>query len=79
MYVQVIDDSADKTIISASTKAVKKEAKGKTEETKSLGKLLAEKAQKAGIKEMVLDRGRYTYHGRVKALADILKESGIKI
>jgi len=79
MYAQVIDDIEDKTIISASTRAVKKEVKGKAKETESLGKLLAEKAKEAGIKEMVLDRGRYAYHGRVKTLTEILKESGIKI
>ena len=72
MYAQVIDDSIGKTVISASVK-------GKTSGTQVLGTLLAGKAKEAGITTMVLDRGRYAYHGRIKALADILRESGVKI
>ena len=66
-------------MISASTKGIKEESKGKTNDSKVLGALLAERAKEAGILTMVLDRGRYTYHGRIKALTHILRESGIKI
>lgn len=79
MYAQVIDDLTQKTIVSASTRGVKKESKGKVGEVEVLGKLLAERVKEAGIKEMVLDRGRYAYHGRVKALTDVLRENGIKL
>lgn len=51
---------------------------GKTEKARRVGKILAEKALKKGIAKVVFDRGGYKYHGRIKALADICREEGLK-
>ena len=81
IYAQVIDDTAGKTIAAAST--LEKDLKGalKTGANKdaavAVGKLVAERAIKAGIKEVVFDRGSYLYHGRVKALADAARDGGL--
>lgn len=81
IYAQVIDDAQGKTIAAAST--LEKNVKGslKTGADKAaaaaVGKLIAERATKAGIKEVVFDRGGYLYHGRVKALADAAREGGL--
>jgi large subunit ribosomal protein L18 len=81
IYVQVIDDVAGKTLAAASSidKALKGELKTGADvaAAKAVGKLLAERAVKNGVKEVVFDRGRYLYHGRVKALADAARESGL--
>jgi large subunit ribosomal protein L18 len=78
---QVIDDTAGKTLVSASTLDAELEAqvKGlkKTEQAKLVGKTLAERAKKAGVKAVVFDRGGYKYHGRVKALAEASREGGL--
>lgn len=83
MYAQIIDDSQGKTLASASTLSkeitdVVKEAKSKTEKSKLIGKLLAEKAADQKIKTVVFDRGGAAYHGRVKAVADAAREAGLK-
>jgi large subunit ribosomal protein L18 len=81
IYAQVIDDAGGKTVAAAST--LEKDVKGalKTGADKAaaaaVGKLIAERAVKAGIKEVVFDRGGYIYHGRVKALADAAREAGL--
>jgi len=78
IYVQLIDDESGKTLVSASSHEIK--AKGKKSEIASeVGKLAAEKALKAGIKEAVFDRGGYQYHGRIKQLADGARAQGLKI
>lgn len=77
LYSQIIDDSQNKTLVAGSTK----ENKSKTNKTKAaeiLGKDLAEKAVKAGVKKVVFDRGSYRYHGRVKALAESLRTNGLE-
>ena len=80
--VQVIDDTQSKTLAAAST--LEKELKGalKTGADKAaaaaVGKLIAERALKAGVTAVVFDRGPYLYHGRVKALADAAREGGLK-
>lgn len=75
--VQIIDDKAGKTLVSASSKEITE--KGSTVAgAVAVGKLIAEKATKAGISEVVFDRGGYIYHGRVKALADAARENGLK-
>jgi large subunit ribosomal protein L18 len=79
LYVQLIDDIAGRTLVSASTKDVVKEAQGKQQQIASLAELLTRKVEEAGIKEMVVDRGRYAYHGQVKNLIEILRKNGIKI
>lgn len=80
IYVQLIDDLAGKTIISASSAEKSlKDAKGtKTDVAKLVGKLIAEKAVQAGISNVVFDRNGYLYHGRVKSLAEAAREGGLK-
>ncbi len=82
IYAQVIDDGSGATVAAAST--VDKGLKGtlKTgadiEAAKAVGKLIAERAVAAGVKEVVFDRGAYMFHGRVKALADAAREGGLQ-
>jgi large subunit ribosomal protein L18 len=82
IYVQVIDDEAGHTLVSASTLegdlAEKLQGKTKREQSALIGKTLAERALDAGINEVVFDRGGYLYHGRVKALAEGAREGGLK-
>jgi large subunit ribosomal protein L18 len=77
----VVDDSKGHTLVSASTvdPDVRAQLKGlaKSEQAKVVGKVLAERALDQGIKQVVFDRGGYKYHGRVKALADAARESGL--
>jgi large subunit ribosomal protein L18 len=80
IYVQVIDDAQGKTIASASSleKDLRSKLKGGNKEAAAaIGKLIAERAIKAGVKEVAFDRGGYKYHGRVKALADAAREGGL--
>jgi large subunit ribosomal protein L18 len=81
IYAQVIDDSVGRTLLAVSTldPEVRDQLKGlrKTEQAKLVGKTLAERAQQAGIKAVVFDRGGYKFHGRVKALADASREGGL--
>jgi large subunit ribosomal protein L18 len=79
--VQIIDDAAGKTLVSASTleaDVLKKIKSGANKAAaKAVGQLVAERAIKAGIKEVVFDRGGYIYHGRVKELAEAAREAGL--
>ncbi len=80
IYAQVIDDDEGKTIAAASTleKGVVKKGKGgDVAAATEVGKLIAERASKAGIKDVVFDRGSYLFHGRVKALAEAAREGGL--
>ena len=81
IYAQVIDDTKGVTLASASSLEKALRAGGKTgadiDAAKAVGKLLAERAVQKGVKEVVFDRGSYLYHGRVKALADAARESGL--
>lgn len=81
MYVQVIDDKQGKTLAAASTTEKELKASFKTganlEAAAAIGKLVAERALKAGVKEVCFDRGGYVYHGRVKALAEAAREAGL--
>ncbi|HWA64646.1 MAG TPA: 50S ribosomal protein L18 [Candidatus Paceibacterota bacterium] len=81
LFIQFIDDAAGKTILSSQVVAADKiKAKGtKTEREIAVAKSLAEKAKAAGITEAIFDRGGFAYHGRVKAVADTLRENGIKL
>jgi large subunit ribosomal protein L18 len=76
--VQVIDDTKGLTLAAASS--LEKDFKGgkKTEDAQAVGKLIAERAKKAGVTDVVFDRGSYIFHGRVKALADAAREGGLK-
>jgi large subunit ribosomal protein L18 len=84
IYAQVIDDANGLTIVSASTASGKKESKGKKRtggnvaSAKEIGKLIAQRAQEKGVKQVVFDRGGYLYHGRIKALADAAREAGLE-
>jgi len=81
IYAQVIDDAKGHTLASAST--LEKDLKGSLKTgadsaaAAAVGKLVAERAVKAGVKEVVFDRGAYIYHGRVKALAEAAREAGL--
>ena len=81
IYAQVIDDLKGETVASASSLEKTMRDAGKTganiDAAKAVGKLLAERAVQKGVKEVVFDRGSYLYHGRVKALADAARESGL--
>ncbi len=80
IYAQIIDDKLGKTLVSASSLEIKTKSEGgnaKKESAVITGKTIAERATSAGIKEVVFDRGRYLYHGRVKALADAAREAGL--
>ena len=79
IYVQVIDDVAGNTLVSAST--LDKEIKTKhanKEAAKELGALIAKKAKEKNIETVVFDRGGYIYHGVVKELAEAAREGGLK-
>lgn len=84
IYAQLIDDTNSKTLVAASTLSKDLEedlnkVNGKVDKSKIVGKLLAKKAAAKGITQAVFDRNTYRYHGRVKALAESVREEGIKI
>lgn len=82
LYVQLVDDIASKTLAGWSTKdeRLKKIAQtGNVEAAKQLGALVAADVKGRGITRIVFDRGGYLYHGRVKALADAVREGGIQV
>jgi large subunit ribosomal protein L18 len=82
VYVQVIDDDAGHTLVSASTVdnelRSKMDGLTKTEQAKQVGLAVAERAKDNGIEKVVFDRGGYRYIGRVKALADGAREGGLQ-
>jgi len=82
IYAQIIDDVKGATLVSASTLEKTQREALKTgadiNAAKSVGKLIAERAAAAGIKQVVFDRGAYMYHGRVKALAEGAREGGLE-
>jgi large subunit ribosomal protein L18 len=78
IFAQLIDDDAGKTVASYAWTSLPKSFKGdKTEQASEIGKRLADAAKKAGVSNVVFDRGGYLYHGRVKALADGAREGGL--
>lgn len=81
IYAQIIAGTGDKVIVSASTveAEVRKNIKngGNVEAAAAIGKLIAEKAIKAGVTTVAFDRSGYKYHGRIKALADAARENGL--
>ena len=76
IYVQLIDDVNGHTLASANSKECGTEG-SKVEQSKAVGKLIAEKASSKNINNVVFDRGGYLYHGRVKAVADGAREAGL--
>lgn len=88
LWAQIIDDQKGKTLVSASDKELMSDKKPaptkkgikdtKTDRARLVGQLLAQKALKKGIKQVVFDRGPYQYHGRVKALVEGARKGGLK-
>lgn len=78
IYAQLIDDLKGVTLVSASTIELGKEAGLNMENSKMVGKKIAEKAIASGVNDIVFDRGGYLYHGNVKALAEGAREGGLK-
>ena len=76
-YSQLIDDATGKTLAQASSREIKEKDK-KAGVSAAVGRLIAERAGKLGIKQVIFDRGGYKYHGRVKALADSAREGGLE-
>ena len=77
VYAQLIDDGAMRTLASASTLDMKAKGNGMSQAAE-VGKAIAAKAQAAGLKSVVFDRGGFLYHGRIKALADAAREAGLE-
>ena len=81
IYAQIIDDAQGVTLVAAST--AEKDVRGKVKTganilaASEVGKLVAKRASKAGVKDVVFDRGGYKFHGRVKALAEAAREAGL--
>ena len=82
IYAQIICDKTGKTLASASSleKDVRSKLKngGNVAAAEEIGTLIAERGKKAGIEDVIFDRGGYIYHGRIKALADAARENGLK-
>jgi large subunit ribosomal protein L18 len=82
IYAQIVDDTQGRTLVAASTaeKEVRGDLKqaGNIQASKVVGKAIAERAKAKGIELVVFDRGGYLYHGRIKAVADAARESGLK-
>ena len=82
IYAQVVDDLQGETLAAASTALGKKGERvtgGNVASAKTVGKKIAELAKQKGISKVVFDRGGYIYHGRIKALADAARRSGIAV
>jgi len=81
IYAQLVDDDEGTTLVSASSLEKTAQEGLKTgasvDAAKAVGKLIAQRAQDKGIKDVVFDRGGYLYHGRVKALAEAAREAGL--
>jgi large subunit ribosomal protein L18 len=82
IYAQIVDDSQGRTLVAASTaeKGLRGDLKqaGNIQASKLVGKAIAERAKAKGIEAVVFDRGGYLYHGRIKAVAEAARESGLK-
>lgn len=79
IYAQLIDDAQQKTLASCSSLELKELKGDKKEKAQAMGKEFAERALKAGVKAAIFDRGSFLYHGRVKALAEGIREGGLHI
>ncbi len=80
IYAQVIDDRKGRTLVAASSaeKNAGVASGGNVAGAREVGKLIAQRALEKGIKKVVFDRGGYLYHGRVKALAEAARETGLE-
>jgi large subunit ribosomal protein L18 len=79
IYAQVIDDTTGRTLAAASSREAELAAATKIESARAVGKALAERAKAAGVSSVVLDRGGYQYHGRVRSLAEGAREGGLNL
>ena len=79
IYAQVIDDSSGHTLAAASSQEADLAAASKVEAAHAVGKAIAERARAAGVTSVVLDRGGYQYHGRVRSLAEGAREGGLTL
>ena len=79
IYAQVIDDADGRTVASASSREAGIGGGGKVDAARSVGRAIAERAKAAGVKTVVLDRGGYRYHGRVRSLAEGAREGGLDL
>ncbi len=80
IYAQVIDDSTAKTIVSCSSLQIKSEGVvTKSDDAREVGKMLADLLKKSKVEKVVFDRGSFAYKGRLKALAEALRENGIEV
>ena len=81
VFVQVVDDVAGRTLVSASTMEADLRSSGgdKTAKARKVGELVAQRAKDAGVEAVVFDRGGNRYHGRVAAIADGAREAGLSL
>ncbi len=79
IYAQVIDDTTGRTLASASSREAELGGATKVDAAREVGKALAERAKAAGVGAVVLDRGGYQYHGRVRSLAEGAREGGLNL
>ncbi len=79
IYVQAIDDVGGRTLVHASSRDSEVKGEGNIETATKVGTLVAQRLKKAGVEQVVFDRGGVLYHGRVRALADAVREAGLKI
>ena len=79
IYAQLIDDNKQQTVLSCSSFELKELSGDKTVVAKAVGQELAKRALSKGINTVVFDRGRYLFHGRVKSLAEGLREGGLQV
>jgi large subunit ribosomal protein L18 len=78
LYAQLIDDEKNVTLVSVDSREIKN-SKFDIKMAEEMGKMLAEKADKKGIKRAIFDRGGYKFHGKVKAVAEGARKAGLKI
>jgi large subunit ribosomal protein L18 len=80
IYAQVIDDASGRTLAAASTveKELRSSKSTKSQEAVAVGRLIAERAKRAGVERVVFDRAGFRYHGRIKSLADAAREAGLE-
>ena len=78
IYAQVIDDTSGRTLASASSREADLGGSTKVDAARAVGRALAERAKAAGVTSVVLDRGGYQYHGRVRSLAEGAREGGLE-
>ena len=79
IYAQVIDDSTGRTLAAASSREPELGGDTKVDAAKAVGRAIAERAKAAGVSAVVLDRGGYQYHGRVRSLAEGAREGGLNL